>query len=245
MSEVAGAINTYTCNLCGWKAITINRVEGTTPFIIRCENLTCREKRSASADVGDCYSAVYRVPQSLAPTHEWYRPTTPGEKKKLKDPSVQRHVEMGGLLLRRIKTPDPDAKPAPEYTTSAAQQTYTFRHGAGGTKALEHTARCIYTQVRSCRQEWPDDPDHWCLPCAQSVMIPLDEWIRLRDGVVKVYPYPTQATIADLKNTLINAEWSDTSDESSRCCPGCGYPPRIGHSEGCWMATLRALADRL
>ncbi len=100
MSEPANAINVYTCPECGWQAITINRVEGTTPFQICCEG-NCR----ASGWNGGAYSSFYQVDQSLTPTHEWYRPTTAGERKKLRNPDTREHVALGGLLIRELPAP--------------------------------------------------------------------------------------------------------------------------------------------
>jgi ribosomal protein L40E len=99
MPEEKGLINVYVCQTCGSQIVTINREEGTTPFMIRCEATTgWRQTRCQ----GNCFSSFYRVDQKTAPTHEWYRPTTTGERKKLADPAVAEHVRLGGLLLRRI-----------------------------------------------------------------------------------------------------------------------------------------------
>lgn len=96
MSEQANAVNVYVCPQCGWRMVTINRLEGTTPMFVRCGN---------GCDRGDfpvACSSMYRADQAQTPTHEWYRPTTASERKKLDDPGVRQHVEAGGLLLRRI-----------------------------------------------------------------------------------------------------------------------------------------------
>lgn len=98
VSEEKGAINIYTCPSCGWRAITRNRDDGTTPFMIACEGKDCE----ADPRVGGCTSAFYRVDQTLEPTHEWYRPLSAGERKAMKDPALRDHVRMGGLLLRKI-----------------------------------------------------------------------------------------------------------------------------------------------
>jgi hypothetical protein len=68
MSEPAGGINVYKCQTCGWKAVTENLVEGTTPFMIACERCT-----------GSCYSSFYRVPQDQPATHVWFKPDTDEE----------------------------------------------------------------------------------------------------------------------------------------------------------------------
>lgn len=95
MSESKDAVNVYTCQMCGWQAVTKNREEGTTPFMIGCQADGCD---------GDCYSGFYRCDQALEPTHEWYRPTTTGERKQLNNQDMRSHFEMGGLFLRKLKT---------------------------------------------------------------------------------------------------------------------------------------------
>jgi hypothetical protein len=92
--EAKGAINVYVCQTCGGRITTRNRDAGTTPFIVRC--------RSTEGCSGDMFSSFYRVDQLQAPTHEWYRPTSAGERKKLEDPGLCDHVERGGLLLREL-----------------------------------------------------------------------------------------------------------------------------------------------
>ncbi len=93
MSEPANAINVYTCDECKWKAVTRNRDEGTTPFMIGCEARGCD---------GICTSAFYVVPDGSVPTHEWYRPTSAGERKALSDPDTAEHCRLGGMLLRKV-----------------------------------------------------------------------------------------------------------------------------------------------
>ncbi len=94
MSEAAGAVNFYTCQVCGGQIITRNKDDGTTPFMIDCE---------ASKDCdGFMYSGFYKIDQHSEATFEWYRPKTAGERKKLDNPDVAEHVRQGGLLLRRI-----------------------------------------------------------------------------------------------------------------------------------------------
>jgi Zn-finger nucleic acid-binding protein len=92
--ETLGLINTYTCPTCGWRAVTVNRADGVTPMFIRCEGVKCDRN-----DLPGATSAMYRVPQTLAPTHEWYRPD---DAELIEKPWARRHVSMGGLLLRSI-----------------------------------------------------------------------------------------------------------------------------------------------
>lgn len=35
-------------------------------------------------------------------------------------------------------------------------------------RPIETTAPCLYTQVRPCKEEYPDDPDHWCGFCSRT-----------------------------------------------------------------------------
>ena len=93
MSEAAGAKNAYRCQLCGFTIVTINRDEGTTPFMLRCRRpIRCQ---------GMMHSAFYRLPENAPePSLEWYRPS---EREVRKLPEWQRdHVEQGGLLYRGI-----------------------------------------------------------------------------------------------------------------------------------------------
>ncbi len=92
MAEAAGLINIYSCRTCGWKATTRNRDAGTTPMFLACEN--CR---------GTAASACYEnVPDTAEPTHEWFKPKTAGERKKILTPAMAEHVALGGLLLRKL-----------------------------------------------------------------------------------------------------------------------------------------------
>src|SRR4051794_26368560 len=85
----AGRINVYRCPH-GQDTVTIDAVEGTTPFMIRCR-CGCDEMAQ---------SQMYRVDQTLRPNYEWYSPDQ-AERKKL-DPATREHVRMGGLLMRRL-----------------------------------------------------------------------------------------------------------------------------------------------
>lgn len=85
-----GRINVYTCDTCGGQIVTVDRDEGVTPFMLTCRFIP------EYCD-GSMVSALYRVDQLLKPTHEWYKPDKPPQ-----DPAMRQHVEMGGLLIRRI-----------------------------------------------------------------------------------------------------------------------------------------------
>lgn len=104
-----GEINVYTCDK-NHATVTIDRSEGVTSFIIGCPQC---EAAGITPEYGnhdaEAYSAMYRVPQSLTPTHEFYKPT--GE--ELKDlkadmahhsfMNLMEHVDQGGLLFRKIQ----------------------------------------------------------------------------------------------------------------------------------------------
>jgi hypothetical protein len=97
MPEPEGGKNVYVCQSCGHGTVTVNAVEGTTPFQIGCTAEGCG---------GAAYSQFYRVPPDAGePTHEWYRPT-PGQARRMdrRWPGTADHVQMGGLMLRERKT---------------------------------------------------------------------------------------------------------------------------------------------
>lgn len=84
-----GKKNVYTCRGCGKKVVTVDLVEGVTPFMITCDNCS-----------GTMLSSLYEVDQSLEPTREWYSPGKEGRAKLSK--GTLGHVEKGGLLLRGV-----------------------------------------------------------------------------------------------------------------------------------------------
>lgn len=90
--EAKGAINVYVCEA-GHRTMTINKDEGTTPYMIRCTHTGCPNFGKSS---------FYRVPQ---PTHEWFKPnedylrSLPVEVRE----ATRTHVEGGGLVMRAIK----------------------------------------------------------------------------------------------------------------------------------------------
>jgi hypothetical protein len=87
-----GRKNVYTCQMCGESFVTIDRDEGTTPFMTKCHEDDC---------IGNAQSAFYRVDQSLPATHEWYRASD--VEVRTRGPGWRGHHEMGGLFLRKIK----------------------------------------------------------------------------------------------------------------------------------------------
>ena len=83
-------INRYTCEDCKAYIITVDRDLGVTPFLTTCKMEDCN---------GLMQSAVYRCFQEV-PEYEWYRPSLK-EYKRL-DIATKEHIQMGGLLLRKI-----------------------------------------------------------------------------------------------------------------------------------------------
>ena len=99
MNNFQGKINTYTCPTCGHRIITIDRDEGVTPMFVRCEGpLRCDRDTLPGAT-----SSMYRVAQTLTPTHEWYRPSV--KEMRGLSPSMIHHIRQGGLLIRPIQEP--------------------------------------------------------------------------------------------------------------------------------------------
>lgn len=77
------------------RTITIDRDEGTTPFMIGCRHPRCDKT---------AYSSFYPDhAQLLHPTHQWYAPAR-RELKKLRktDPATYDHCTKGGLILREL-----------------------------------------------------------------------------------------------------------------------------------------------
>lgn len=86
-------INIYTCSDfdCGYRIVTIDLEEGTTPFGVLCKK--CKKRMA--------YSAFYKVDQTLIPEYEWYKPNL--EDIPETDLAIRDHVKKGGLLLRKRK----------------------------------------------------------------------------------------------------------------------------------------------
>ncbi len=96
MSERAGQVNVYRCDVCGKGTVTKNRDDGTTPFMISC--------RATPGCKGSMQSSMYRVDQTLTPDLIWINPTPQELSNFLKKQSprfhraIREHVAMGGLL---------------------------------------------------------------------------------------------------------------------------------------------------
>lgn len=91
MSNLVGTKNRYTCQTCNAWYVTVDRDDGTTPFMAPCQVSFCK---------GMAQSEFYRVDQSLPATHEWYR-ASDVEARGMK-PNLRQHHDMGGLFLRRV-----------------------------------------------------------------------------------------------------------------------------------------------
>lgn len=89
--SLVGKKNRYTCQTCGHQFVTVDRDDGTTPFMCGCQKAGCK---------GMAQSELYRVDQSLTATHEWYRAGA-AEARGMK-PHFRQHHDMGGLFLRRV-----------------------------------------------------------------------------------------------------------------------------------------------
>lgn len=84
-----GKRNIYVCDECFGHIVTIDLVEGVTPFMLQC--------RATAECKGAMQSSMYRVfDQRMEPGFEWYRP---GQPEKLRA-DIREHVRKGGLLLR-------------------------------------------------------------------------------------------------------------------------------------------------
>lgn len=88
----AERLNRYVCRACGGSVVTVDRVEGVTPFYLDCY--------ATKGCNGPMMSSFYRVEGDPTPTFEWYRPGK-AERKGL-DPATREHVKLGGLLIRPI-----------------------------------------------------------------------------------------------------------------------------------------------
>lgn len=89
-----GRKNVYTCRDCGGQIVTVDSDDGVTPFGLLC--------RMGGTCLGIMRSSCYQVDQTLAPTHEWFRPSLKNARRK--GPAMLDHVKQGGLDLRPITT---------------------------------------------------------------------------------------------------------------------------------------------
>ena len=94
-TSLVGRKNIYVCRECKGHIVTVDRDDGTTPFMTNCEATEgCR---------GTMQSSLYRVfDQTMAAGFEWYRP----DSSQMKSATLHTldHVNNGGLLLRKIES---------------------------------------------------------------------------------------------------------------------------------------------
>jgi hypothetical protein len=90
-NSLVGQKNRYTCRKCNSWYVTVDKDDGTTPFMAPCRVRFCD---------GVAQSEFYRVDQSLTATHEWYR-AGDAEARGM-EPNSRQHHDMGGLFLRRV-----------------------------------------------------------------------------------------------------------------------------------------------
>lgn len=91
---------------CGRATVTIDREPGVTPFMTTCPHCG-----------GTATSRMYRVPQDLTPTMEWYRPDTLDGL----SPWTVDHILQGGLISRWIDSAGEELMAAYEVALKAVQ----------------------------------------------------------------------------------------------------------------------------
>lgn len=94
MPELKGQRNAYVCSKCGGRIVTVNLVDGATPYIVE-----CRANWPAECD-GLSKSQFYRIDQETPPGWGWYMPDE-AELLKLGE-EWQAHCKAGGLKLRKL-----------------------------------------------------------------------------------------------------------------------------------------------
>jgi len=89
--KLKGKKNRYTCDKCKGIIITIDRDDGVTPAFLSC--------KVTQGCTGTMNSDFYRVKTNTPPNYEWYKP----ESLLGFSRAMKQHIEMGGLVLRKIK----------------------------------------------------------------------------------------------------------------------------------------------
>lgn len=90
-TEPHGKRNIYTCDACFGHVVTVDLVEGVTPFLIGC--------KATPGCSGMMQSSMYRVfDQRMRPGFEWFKPTK--EETMALHTWSRDHVAKGGLILR-------------------------------------------------------------------------------------------------------------------------------------------------
>lgn len=89
--NLKGKKNRYTCDACGGVIITVDIDDGVTPAFLSCKTtLGC---------LGTMHSDFYRVQTTMPAEYEWLKP----DSLKGYSRGMRQHIEMGGLVLRKIQ----------------------------------------------------------------------------------------------------------------------------------------------
>lgn len=84
-----GKKNLYQCHDCHGEIVTLDLVDGTTPFMLAClVTPGCK---------GMMTSSFYQIDQSLPFQYEWFMPDSPDGY----DEWTRDHIQKGGLVIRR------------------------------------------------------------------------------------------------------------------------------------------------
>jgi hypothetical protein len=86
-----GKKNKYTCILCNYTIVTLDKDRGVTPMYKTCEKCGLEMR-----------SHFYRVDSESTATHIWYRPDGEELQKLLQDERYADHYRRGGLQLREL-----------------------------------------------------------------------------------------------------------------------------------------------
>lgn len=93
---MSGKRNAYTCEECGGVVITVDKDQGTTPFMMGClATPYCDGTMSSSFYMGPLVNSPKEA------TYEWRKPT-PAEY-AVAMPALKDHFDMGGLDIHPIK----------------------------------------------------------------------------------------------------------------------------------------------
>lgn len=106
-------VNVYRCNA-GHLTVTVDKDEGTTPFIITCPKCGGGPDYSGGPNDNSAKSRFYNCYQFIRPEYEWYAPSA--EEVEILSPGAKEHVNMGGLLKRKIDHPPICPKLKPSWT---------------------------------------------------------------------------------------------------------------------------------
>lgn len=156
-----GKKNIYVCEACHGHIVTVDADEGVTPFLTPC----CVTKGCK----GMMKSSLYRVfDQSIAPSHEWFRPHPDARF----SPSGMEHVSRGGLLLRKLDEPRAMVEIRSERARQIAIEGWTPEHDdahprgellSAAMSYLEHVRQRANYRPDGLPMGWPWE-DRWWKP---------------------------------------------------------------------------------